>query len=184
MLLEQWKDVEGYENIYQISNLGNARSLPRIIEHQRVGGNTHRQRVKGRLLVLQLNSKGYYRVNMGGKLVLVHRLVAKHFIYNPNNHPQVNHKDGDKLNNKVDNLEWMNNSENQKHGRSLGLIRTTKGEERENSILTEDDVRWILAHAEIKHPEFNYKKIAKKYGVCPQHIGSIMTRKKWKHVQL
>ena len=69
----------------------------------------------------QPNAKGYLRVSISKKLVFVHRLVAEKYIPNPNNLPQVNHKDGNKLNNNVENLEWVDNLENRAHAVKTGL---------------------------------------------------------------
>ena len=106
---EIWKDIKGYKGIYQVSNLGNVKSLPR---------KTNNQYYKG-LYLKQYIYKGYLRLQLTkhskSKWFLVHRLVAEAFIPNPKNKPQVNHIDGNKLNNKVDNLEWVTPSENQIH---------------------------------------------------------------------
>ena len=95
---EIWKDIEGYEGLYQISNLGRVKSL----------GNTHYKTT--RILVVYKNKNGYCGINLckKGKVTKyrIHRLVATAFIPNPNNYPEVNHKDENKSNNRVDNLEW------------------------------------------------------------------------------
>ena len=69
----------------------------------------------GHILLGQPNGKGYLRVSISGKLMFIHRLVAEKYIPNPNNYEQVNHKDGNKLNNNVDNLEWVTNQQNRNH---------------------------------------------------------------------
>lgn len=104
---EIFKDIKNYKGIYQISNFGRVKSLKRNI-----------------ILKPSTNKKGYLQVvlyNNASKTVRIHRLVAEAFIPNPNNLPQVNHKDGNKINNFFNNLEWVNNSENQKHAFSLKL---------------------------------------------------------------
>jgi len=174
---EKWADVAGFEGVYQISDLGNIRSLPRIIDY-----GTHKQTHKGRILKPQPNSKGYLRIVLtwDGKreVKFIHRLVAEAFVPNPENKPQVNHKDGNKLNNHAANLEWVNNSENQKHGRRSGLITTLHGEQKPGHKLTESDVRFILIS------DLSSKLLAKRFGVSTQTIYDIRKRKKWKHVQL
>lgn len=110
---EIWKDIISYEGTYQVSNLGNVRSL-----HW-----NHSNKI--RLLTPFLNG-GYLRVgfrtNNVLKNYLIHVLVANAFIPNPENKPQVNHKDGNKLNNSVSNLEWVSASENVIHAKKHNLI--------------------------------------------------------------
>jgi hypothetical protein len=99
-MTEIWKDIIGYESYYQVSNLGNIRSLDRVINNKKY---------KGQLKKLGLSENGYYRVslqkNMERRQFMVHRLVAIMFIDNPSNKSFVNHKDGNKLNNHMNNLE-------------------------------------------------------------------------------
>ena len=110
-LVEVWKSIMGYEGLYEVSNLGRVRSLDREIV--RYNG-THIKR--GKMKAICNISNGYKGVNLckdgKQKTHKVHRLVAQAFLPNPNNLPQVNHKDEDKTNNRVDNLEWCNNEYN------------------------------------------------------------------------
>ena len=106
--MEQWKDIEGYEGLYQVSNLGNVRSL------KFSGGN------KVKLLKQNTTKEGYKRVGLckNGKRkdYRIHRLVAMTFIPNPDNLPIINHKDEDKTNNNVKNLEWCTYEYNNNYG--------------------------------------------------------------------
>lgn len=109
---EIWKDVKGYEGYYQISNLGNVMSLK--FNHADI-----------RRLIKPFDNGGYNMVcfNLNGvsKKFLVHRLVAEAFIPNHENKPCVNHIDGNKRNNSVENLEWVTKSENTRHAIRIGL---------------------------------------------------------------
>lgn len=121
MIKEIWKDIQGYEGYYQISNLGNVKSLDRKI-HFNKGFSIK----KGQLLKPILTKKGYYKVELSkeqkGKRFYIHRLVALHFLINPFNKEQVNHKNGVKTDNKIENLEWCTNLENQRHAIKNGLV--------------------------------------------------------------
>ncbi len=123
MINEIWKDVKGYEGLYQVSNLGRAKSLGRK--------NCSNICLKDKILNPSLDHKnGYKRVclcrNNNEKRVGIHRLVAEVFIPNPENKPCVNHKDGNKLNNRVDNLEWCTAKENNQHAIKTGLVDIEK----------------------------------------------------------
>lgn len=104
-VFEIWKDIEGYEGFYQVSNKGNVRSVDRYIECR---GSLRMH--KGKVLKPYVNKYGYRQVILNGKnrprLCRINRLVAQAFIPNPNNLPQVNHKDEIKTNDCVENLEW------------------------------------------------------------------------------
>lgn len=110
-----WKDVIGYEGLYQVSDAGEVRSLDRYIKQ---GSRMRFQ--KGRLLKAErCCSTGYMYVNLSNagkvKHCTVHRLVAVAFISNPDNLPYINHKDENKGNNCADNLEWISNIDNLKY---------------------------------------------------------------------
>lgn len=119
---EIWKTIKGFEN-YRVSNTGRVYSLG-----------------KNKVMKPWIISSGYYAVYLVdrevSKQMLVHRLVALNFIDNPLNKPQVNHIDGDKLNNNVDNLEWTTVSENINHNKVLGRLDTHTAREALNKVQT------------------------------------------------
>lgn len=123
---ENWKDIKGYEGLYQVSDFGNVRSLDRDVLYSNGRIRTH----KGRIITSRIGNSGYSLVilskNGKTKGVLVHRLVCIAFNPNPENKPQVNHKDGVKHHNWKENLEWSTRSENMIHAHRTGLKKTTK----------------------------------------------------------
>ena len=151
---EIWKDIPNYEGIYQVSNLGNVRDI--ITDRHRKPKN------------LTLNHRsGYYSVMLckdkTQKNVLVHRLVAQSFIPNPQNKPQVNHIDGNKQNNCVDNLEWCTAKENLQHASKMGLLQ------KEKQIRKRTVYQFSLSGTFIKEWE-SYFDAAKSLNVRPVNI--------------
>ena len=102
---EVWKPIRGWENLYEVSNMGRVRSVDRWVNHA-----YGKALKKGKIVKPWLNNKGYYKIGLckGSvvKKVYVHRLIAEAFIPNPDNLPEVNHKDCNPKNNCVENLEW------------------------------------------------------------------------------
>lgn len=129
--MEQWKDIPGFEGYYQASSFSRIRSVNRTIDHkENFSSNTYKKTYKGKIKS-QFVTGGYYRislcVNNKERQYTAHRLIALTFIPNTLNKSQVNHKDGNKLNNSIDNLEWCTPSENAKHAVSTGLVKILKG---------------------------------------------------------
>jgi hypothetical protein len=125
---EEWRPIKGFEDSYQVSSFGRVRSLSRVIFYR--DGRVHRKR--GRVLSPSVNKKrrGYLYVGLGRHSQMsdrqVHRLVAQHFISNPENKPEVNHVDGIKAHCWVENLEWATKKENGEHAARNGLVGTRK----------------------------------------------------------
>lgn len=138
----------------------------------------------GKIKAASRDKKGYLHVTLSNKGIkrtfLVHRLVAEHFINNPNGLPQVNHKDGNKLNNNVGNLEWVSASENITHSFEKNLS-CYKGENNGRAKLTSTDVIEIKRLINIK---IKLKDIALQFNVHPNTISEIKRCIKWKHISL
>lgn len=120
---ELWKDIKDYEGLYQVSNLGNVKSVEKIIEASNQYGAKYKCLHKERILKPTVNKDGYYRVSLSKnnkvKNYLVHRLVAETFLDNPNNYPCINHKDENKQNNYLINLEFCTVKYNTNYGNGI-----------------------------------------------------------------
>lgn len=132
-----------------------------------------------------LKGRGYHQIDLYKNRIVkqigIHRLVAQAFIPNPNNKPQVNHKDGIKINNHVSNLEWVSASENIQHAILNNLRDTPKGENHYFSKLTNADVLCIKKY--IQEGKSNME-IANILNICRSSIWQIRVEKAWKHVKL
>ena len=129
----------------------------------------------GHILKGQPNSKGYLRVQIGKKFYFIHRLVAEKYIPNPSNKEQVNHKDGNKLNNSADNLEWVSNQENRNH--AIKDFLHLQGEDCPYAKLNWEAVEYIRANPD----KLTQKELGEKFGVARTTISSIVTYRTWKH---
>jgi len=127
--MEIWKDIEGYEGLYQVSDIGRVKSLDWIVDSHEI---VTQYLKKGKILSLCLTTNGYYNIGLykdgKRKHISVHRLVAKEFIPNPLNLPEVNHKWGNKIDNRATELEWTTKKENMLHSyKTLHRINPNKG---------------------------------------------------------
>ena len=137
---EIWKDKKDYEGHYQVSNLGRAKSLDRYVK----GKGHSLQFKKGRILKLMKDNNGYLKVRLcngeKSKTFNLHRLVAETFIPNPNNYKEVNHKDENKTNNVVTNLEWCD----RKYNHNYGTINERISEKLTNGKLSKPVLQYDL----------------------------------------
>lgn len=177
--IEVWKPIINYEGIYEISNLGKIKSFPK--DRFCFG---HKRTESTKLIKTDtFHPSGYRFVTLikdkVRKSYAVHRLVGIHFIDNPENLPQINHKDTIKTNNIYSNLEWCTNFYNQQHAIENGLVNYVKGEKHGGAKLKEIDIpviRRLFSEGLNKH------QIAEIYGIHPKHAYSINMGKAWKHV--
>ena len=169
--MEIWKDIEGYEGLYQVSSEGRIKSLARYIKNNLCGELYKEEKIKK----ITYNPKLKYGViglsyNGNNKQEYIHRIVAKTFIPNPNNLPEVNHKNGLKHDNRVENLEWNTHNENIQHSINV-LGNRQDGEYNNASKLTNNDV------LKIRNDNRIHREIAKDYGVSRSCITIIKNYK-------
>lgn len=175
--MEIWKSIKGYEGLYEVSNFGKIKSLDRLVRHKK---ESDFRIQKGAIKKQPKNSDGYLTVILylknKQKSFLVHRLVCYHFKNNPQNKPTVNHKDGNKLNNHINNLEWNTISENTKHAWETGLIKKKSGDSCNNRKLSS------LQVSEIKNllPNNTHLEISKMYNVSRSTISAVSNGQNWK----
>lgn len=164
-LIYQGKD---YGDFYEISNYGKIRN-----------GKTHKVRRNN------VNHNGYYFVSgsLGSRenkiTFRVHKAVAESFIDNPDNLPMVNHKDGNKLNNHIENLEWCTNAENLQHAAKNNLLCIYHGEENINAKLNNEAVCFIRANYIPYDKTFGTRGLARKFGVDHKTIIRVLNNETW-----
>lgn len=171
---EIWKDIEGYEGYYQVSNLGNVRRL-----------NKDYRSAKYKYLKPKIEKNGYLRVCLYKKTIhkfySIHRLVALTFIPNPDNKPTVNHINGKKDDNRIENLEWATYSENELH--SIYVLKNNKNTQNQRqsaSIIGKSTRKLTMLQAlEIKkeYKKISRKELSKKYKVSVSTINKIIQNK-------
>ena len=181
---EIWKDVVGFEGYYQVSNLGRVRSLDRYVENSGIGKGSGRRFHKGQVLKARIARHGYYQITLHKPMVktsfTIHLLVAPVFLGDRPKGFQVNHLDGNKLNNCVENLEYCSPKDNTHHAFRLGLCDTRIGDNHHGSKLAESDISVIRDRILQGH---THKAIAKDYGVCSATIGHIARGANWARVK-
>lgn len=167
---EIWKEVPNFNGIYFASNTGIVKS----VDHLCKAKNGKQRTQIGRILKPSICKKGYFQISLslnGVRLhTSIHRAVALAFIPNPNNLPQVNHKDGNKLNNNLNNLEWCTNQENQVHAVKNNLVNHNYGERHHMAKLKNSDILILIDR--IKNGE-TMSAIAKEFGMSVTAVSNI-----------
>lgn len=177
---EEFINIMGFED-YKVSNMGRLlsykRTKPIILKPRKKAVKIKTGQYKKNQFLPYLSVALYANKNRSD--LLVHRIVAKHFIDNPENKPQVNHKNGDVSDNRVENLEWVTSSENVIYSiKEFGRIESC-GEDNNKSKLTETQVKEIRELYPIIKSQ---RKIAKLYNVTQTAIKNIVNNKTWKHI--
>lgn len=172
--VEIWKDVVGYEGIYQVSNFGRVKSLEKTFWSTKNNSfSTNKEFIRK----LSNTRKGYLRTglmkDLKQKPFLVHRLVAIAFIDNPENKPEINHINGIKTDNRVENLEWVTTKENVIHSFEIGLSKRAKGDENKSSKLS------YKKASEIRSSNLKNKELSIMYGVSISSIELVKSNKTW-----
>lgn len=173
-----WKHVVGYEGLYRVSNDGVVKNVPRTFKMK--DGRNHTIK-KETIMRFEIDKDGYFRIGLtkNAKQInyYVHRLVAIAFIHNQNNKEQVNHIDGIKNNNNVENLEWVTHKENKAHAAANGLVSDQWGIKNPNSKLTEQEVLLIK---KLKEDGMTYREVSKIIGTSISNVKNIVLGRTWK----
>ena len=189
---EIWKDVKDYEGIYQVSNKGSIKRLAGVFSGANQFGQWETYKDEY-VFSPSLDSKGYPQVALcigkQKRTARVHRLVAEAFLKEPSSslveecnkagvkYVLVNHKDGNPLNNCIDNLEWCSPKYNNEHSVEIGTHTSVKGEDNHNAVLSEEDVLTIyrMAHRNV----ISQEKIGEMFGVKQITVPNIKTGRSW-----
>lgn len=168
--MEIWKSVKGFEGKYEVSNKGNVRSVERII----VNSLGVKKIYKSHIMKPSLTKSGYFNfvLRENGKKFnyRLNRMVADAFIPNINNKPYVNHKNGNKTNNEVENLEWVTGSENTKHAYNNKLITHFRK-------LSKEDVEKIRKIYVFNSKEYSIPKLSKMFNCSKTSIWNVINNK-------
>jgi hypothetical protein len=169
-MTEAWKDIKGYERLYEVSNKGRIKVL---------------RYCKERILKPSVTN-GYQKITLTldgqRRSFKLHRLVAKAFVPNPKNKPEVNHKDFDKQNNCADNLEWATHLENICHAAKGGRFPDRRGIKNCKVKLTEKQVHQIRSIWKNHKSNNTQSDIGRMFNVSKNHVYNILVRKYWQHI--
>lgn len=186
---EVWKDIEGYHGNYLISSLGRIKSITREESYplrnndpnSKIRIKKYQDKILKQKFTFDRNKNPTYLLSRlkYRRSELTHRIVAKAFINNPENKPFVNHKDGVKTNNTIDNLEWCTKLENEHHAWNVLKRNSTKGERNRKAILTQRDVEKIRR---MYSDGLDIISISKSFNISYNCVYAVAKRHTWKHV--
>ena len=182
---EIWKDVVGFEGLYQVSNLGRVKSLDRVLSiktsNQVVSFSCLRTK-KGKVLKPVNRGRGYLCVSLSDRdrcrLVNIHLIVAEAFLEKPRPDKVINHKDGNKANNTLENLEWVSTSENHLH--AVNFLGQLRGDTHGMSKLTEDQAKQIKS---LRKLGYSAKILSEMFNIGESQVKRISSGKSWKYLE-
>lgn len=167
--MEKWREIEGYNGFYEVSNKGRVRSWR---------NGAYGKRNKPKILKGRPNKQGYLSVSLysngNPKYYRICRLVGKYFVSNPKNKPQINHINGVVDCDKASNLEWVTARENTIHAYRSGLRGNGSGFDAPNSKLSVDDIKWIITY--YNNNEYNQTELADMFDTSQSHISRIVNK--------
>lgn len=172
---EEWRQAVGFSKNYWASNMGrifttSAHNKPNNPAIMKPALNFDKRK----------GATGYLRTVMDGRSIRVHRVVARTWIQNPEKKPFVNHKNGDKTDNRAENLEWCTSSENQLHAYRTGLEKPMRGEKSPKSKMTDEQVRRFKREWAQRPRLKSRKQYAEEFGVSEAAIKDIVRGKTWR----
>lgn len=168
---EEWRDIAGYEGLYQVSNFGRVKSF-------------HKGKIS--IMTPYVTPNGYLMVTLHNgknrKRMTIHRLVAKAFLSNPENFPAVDHKFGNKFDNCAENLEWVSYAENTDRAIDMGLIKS-KGEENPCAVISNEDAAYCRKVYIRRDKKFGAAALVRKFGISKASMWRIVTGKSYKNIK-
>lgn len=178
---EIWKPIHGYNGLYEISNLGRVKGIRKSY----LGRWGAQVALSEKILKCKQESNGYWRIGLLDEnrvrvFHLIHRLVAIAFIPNPDNLPEVNHKYGDKSDNRAATLEWITTSQNVRHSYDVLGKQGPKGEKQGRSKLKEDNV--LTIRDLYKTGNYSFADLGDQFNVTRSNIRAIVIHKSWTHI--
>lgn len=184
-ILTYMKEILGFEGRYAVTKDGRVWAYPRTRSYD--ASSIRRDCTKhyaGRWLKDSINKYGYKQLTLWkdgkGYAYRIHKLVAESYLTKLSDKLVVNHKDGNKLNNNVANLEWVTHAENTQHAFKLGLMVARRGEDNNMSRFKENDIKEMR---DMYESGINRSQIAKKYRTSKTHVNKIVKRIIWKHIE-